>query len=290
MADNLVEQNTPSAVKRGSPAKILVVDDEAAITDLLQVCLAEKGYAVSTAANGKEALEALRAEEFDLIITDLRMPRLDGLQLLKAAKDINPRLPVIFISGYGEAKTVVAALKAGAENFLAKPLDLALLEQVVEQTLALACLQPRRCPLPTISQETRLEAPSRPECVQDLVYQLALSAVAVGFASPDLDSNLKLALVEAVTNAMEHGNNWDEKKLVQISAVLSRGEMKVTIKDQGPGFNHRKLMNPTTSEHLLTERGRGVFLVSAIMDEVVYNQAGNQVTLIKRKPQKGGCS
>ncbi len=289
MADNLLEQPSPTAVKSGAPAKILVVDDETAITDLLRGCLSEKGYQVTTATNGREALEALRAEEFDLVLTDLRMPCLDGLQLLKAAKDINPRLPVIFISGYGEAKTVVTALKAGAENFLAKPLDLELLEQVVEQTLSLACLQPRRCPLPTISQETRLEAPSRPECVQDLVYQLALSAVAVGFASPDLDSNLKLALVEAVTNAMEHGNKWDENKRVQISAVLSKGEMKVTITDQGAGFNHRKLLNPTTSEHLLTERGRGVFLVHAIMDEVIYNQAGNQVTLVKRKKPTKGC-
>ena len=184
---------------------------------------------------------------------------------------------------------MVAALKAGAENFLAKPLDLEVLERVVEQTLTLASPPPRRCPLPTIWQKTLIEAPSRPECVRDVVYQLAMSAVAVGFARPDLDSNLKLALVEAVTNAMEHGNAWDSEKLVRVSAEFTSGELRVTVSDQGAGFAHDELLNPTESEHLLAERGRGVFLINAIMDEVIFNRAGNEVTLVKRKTPAAGC-
>ncbi|MCF8031680.1 MAG: response regulator [Desulfarculaceae bacterium] len=266
-----------------------MADDEKLITNLLKRCLEDYGYSVGTAADGKEALDLLRSQEFELLITDVRMPRLDGMQLLKAAKDLYPRLPVIMISGYGEAEIVVEALKSGAENFLAKPLDLDSLEHVVKRTLAMASIQPRRCALPTVWQRTRLETPSRPECVHDVVYQLALSAVAVGFASPDLDNDIKLALVEAVTNAMEHGNQWDESKLVQVEAEMTSGEIKVTVKDLGAGFDHRRQLNPTAAERLLSERGRGVFLMQSIMDEVVYNQAGNQVTLIKRKTPKEGC-
>jgi len=263
--------------------RIMVVDDEPMMTQLLGRYLREKGYQVDTAADGREALDQLKSREYHLLITDMRMPYLDGLQLLKAAKDLFPRLPVIFISGYGEAETVVAALKAGADNFLAKPLDLEVLERVVEQSLSMASLLPKRCPLPTIVQNTIITSPSRSECVQDIVYQLALSAVAVGFASPDLDSNLKLALVEAITNAMEHGNRWAEDRPVRISAEMSAHQIKVTVSDLGAGFDHRKLTNPTETERLLAERGRGVFLINSIMDQVLYNPAGNEVTLIKNK-------
>ncbi len=263
--------------------RIMVVDDEPMMTQLLGRFLKEKGYQVGTAADGREALEELKSREYHLLITDVRMPYLDGLQLLKAAKDLFPRLPVIFISGYGEAETVVAALKAGADNFLAKPLDLEVLERVVEQSLAMASLAPKRCALPSIVQKTQITAPSRAECMQDIIYQLALSAVAVGFASPDLDSNLKLALVEAITNAMEHGNRWDEGQQVRITAEMSANQLKVTVSDLGAGFDHRKLTNPTDRERLLAERGRGVFLINSIMDQVLYNPAGNEVTLIKNK-------
>lgn len=265
---------------------ILVVDDESMIIELLVRLLMEKGYEVSTAADGREALEFLRGHTCDLVISDVRMPRLDGMQLLRAVKDMNPRLPVIMISGYDETTTVVAALKAGAENFLAKPLDLDVLDQVMNKTLSLAAIRPKSCPLPATRQITRMQAPSRPECVHDLVYQISLSAVAVGFARHNLENNLKLALAEAITNAMEHGNQWDETKLVEVEVVLDRCEMRTTVRDQGQGFNHHRMLNPTSNEQLLSERGRGVFLTNAIMDEVIYNQAGNEVTLVKRRSEE----
>ncbi|MCB2190382.1 MAG: response regulator [Deltaproteobacteria bacterium] len=269
---------------------ILVVDDESMIIELLARLLSERGYDVSTAYDGREALEFLRSHACDLVISDVRMPHLDGLQLLKAVKDMNPRLPVIMISGYDEAAVVVDALKAGAENFLAKPLDLDLLDQVVGKTLSLACIRPKRCALPAVHQTTTMRAPSRPECVHDLVYQISLSAVAVGFSKHDLENNLKLALAEAITNAMEHGNHWDESKYVEVEVLLDSGRMQATVRDQGQGFNHGKMFNPTSNEQLLSERGRGIFLANAIMDKVTYNQAGNQVTLVKHRiPAAADC-
>lgn len=268
---------------------ILVVDDESMIIELLARLLSEKGYEVSTAADGREALEFLRGHTCDLVISDVRMPHLDGLQLLKAVKDMNPRLPVVMISGYDEAATVVNALKAGAENFLAKPLDMDVLDKVVRKTLRLACIRPKNSSLPAVRQTTLMHAPSHPGCVQDLVYQISLSAVAVGFARHDLENNIKLALSEVITNAMEHGNQWDETKSVEVEVVLDCHEMRTTVRDEGSGFNHRLMLNPTFSEHLLSERGRGIFLANAIMDEVTFNQTGNEVTLVKRQGKDSEC-
>ena len=263
---------------------ILIVDDESMIIELLFKLLSAKGYEVSTANHGREALEFLRGHTCDLVITDVRMPYLDGMQLLKAIKDMNPRLPVIMISGYDEAAIVVDALKAGAENFLAKPLDLAILEQVIGKTLSLASIRPKGCSLPSVRQTTYMRAPSQPGCVQDMVYQISLSAVAVGFAKHDLENNVKLALAEAITNAMEHGNLWDEDKFVEVDVDLNGNTLRATVRDEGPGFDYDKLLNPTSNEHLISERGRGFFLTIAIMDEVTFNQTGNQVTLVKRRP------
>lgn len=265
-----------------SPTRILVVDDELMMLDLLERFLGDQGYEVISARDGKQALDIFRANSCDLIITDMRMPRMDGLQLLKAVKDADSRLPVVFISGFGEAETVVEALKAGAENFLAKPLDLEHLKKVIEQIVSLAGIKPKSSPpSSSIRQTTHLEAPSHPGHIGEMVYQLALSAVAVGFAQRDMDNNLKVALAEALTNAMEHGNQWDPAKKVSVESNISRDQLEVSVRDQGEGFDHRQLCDPTLDVHLLVERGRGVFLMNTIMDRVYFNQAGNQVTLVK---------
>ncbi|KMY66328.1 hypothetical protein AAU61_17875 [Desulfocarbo indianensis] len=264
--------------------RILVVDDEWTVVELLSRFLTKKGYQVSTASDGREAWDLFQSHAFDLVLSDVRMPTLSGLQLLEEIKRANPRIPVILISGYGEVDIVVKALKAGAENFMAKPLRMDALERLVEQSLAISCLQPGASAQQTqVRQMTQIESRSRPEYISEIVYQISLSAVAVGFANHDLDNNVKLALVEALTNAMEHGNRWDEQKLVMVESKTDRENLEVFIQDQGPGFDYRKRTDPTKDENLLSERGRGIFLMRAIMDEVRFEDPGNAVTLVKRR-------
>ncbi len=274
----------PPLGPQNRPRRILVVDDEETVRTLLQRYLQRQGFEVLAAQDGLQALELFRDNPCDLILSDVRMPGLDGISLLKAVKEINRRVPVVLISGFGEVETVVAALKAGAENFLSKPLKMETLGRVVEHSLAVACMAPSSITsFPQVRQITYLQSPSVPELVCELVQVIALSAVNMGFAEHDLDNNLKLALVEAITNGMEHGNLWDAGKSVFVECEISPSTLRVKVEDQGPGFAVRSLPDPTTEEYLLAERGRGVFLMQAIMDEVVYNQAGNQVTLVKRK-------
>ncbi|MCB2187274.1 MAG: response regulator [Deltaproteobacteria bacterium] len=278
--------NNHGKAGEGSPRsfRILVADDEEPVRALLERFLQRQGYEVTLAGNGKEALKAFQEAPYDLVLTDLRMPGMSGLQLLKAIKDVNRRVPVVLISGYGQVETVVEALKHGAENFLAKPLRMDDLRRVVEQSLQLASLGRVPPPaMPFLEQVTHLEVTSHPDHIAAVVNQVACSAVAVGFCRHDLDSNLKLALVEAATNSMEHGNQWDPVKKLAVTCRLTPGRLAVTFRDQGPGFDHQEVADPTSPENLTVERGRGVFLMYAIMDQVSYNESGNEVTLIKRR-------
>lgn len=269
------------------PSRILVADDEDALRDLLKRFLESKGHEVTLAKDGREALGFFRERSFDLVLSDVRMPGLDGLQLLAAIKDINPRTPVVLISGYGDTETVVSALKTGAENFLAKPIRIDMLRRVVAQSLSLNQRHEKRSShVPDVIQQTQIETPSKQCYINDLIYLITNSAVSVGYANHDLDNNLKLALVEAIMNAMEHGNKWDEGKKVRLTVTISAEMFKIFIADEGQGFDPNALPDPTSPEQLLAERGRGVFLMRAIMDEVSYNRRGSEVTMVKRNQTK----
>jgi DNA-binding NtrC family response regulator len=104
-------------------ARILVIDDESAIRESLEVLLTLEGYAVTMAVDGEEGLRTLDQNSFDLLLLDLALPGLSGLELLPIIKERHPDLPVIMITAYGTVDNVVDAVRAGAENFVQKPWD-----------------------------------------------------------------------------------------------------------------------------------------------------------------------
>ncbi|MBU1906421.1 MAG: sigma-54 dependent transcriptional regulator, partial [Candidatus Omnitrophica bacterium] len=101
---------------------ILVVDDEPLVRGSLSELLTLSGYAVSTAKDGKEALELLKTYEADVIISDIRMPKMNGLQLLKGIKKASPGTPVIFMTGYASIESAVEAMREGAYDYITKPI------------------------------------------------------------------------------------------------------------------------------------------------------------------------
>ena len=107
-------------------AKIIIIDDERGIRNTLREILADEGHEVEVAENGKQGLEMAQAKAYDLIFSDIKMPEMDGLELLKALKEgeETAETPVVMISGHGDVETAVQALKMGAYDFLLKPLDL----------------------------------------------------------------------------------------------------------------------------------------------------------------------
>ncbi len=107
------------------PLKILVVDDEAPLREILQRGLTQMGeFSVEVAQNGQEAIGKVEKDIFDLILTDLMMPEMDGMELLKMIKGIRPEIPVIMMTAYGSIDTAVEAMKIGANDYITKPVDL----------------------------------------------------------------------------------------------------------------------------------------------------------------------
>jgi DNA-binding NtrC family response regulator len=121
---------------------ILVVDDEPDMRDALTAALRREGLCIFTAANGVEALEKVQGQSFDLIITDVRMPRMGGLALLQELKRTSAAIPVIMMTGYGRIEDAVEAMKAGAFDYLLKPFSLEDLKGVVTKALT-----PRNAPV-----------------------------------------------------------------------------------------------------------------------------------------------
>ncbi len=115
--------------------RILVVDDEAGMRDMLALELRGRGYQVSLAENGDEALALVRRQRFDLVVTDMQMPGMDGNMLLEQIKKIEPRLEVIIMTGYGTVEVAVTAMKNGAFDFILKPFHLEELNAKIEKAL-----------------------------------------------------------------------------------------------------------------------------------------------------------
>jgi two-component system NtrC family response regulator len=110
-------------VKSNKQKTILLADDDDSLRRVLEFQLTETGYRVLTAQDGSEALEIFRSNDFDCVITDLRMPKLSGLELLEKVKLVNTEVPVIVITAFGEVETAVTAMKAGAFDYINKPFN-----------------------------------------------------------------------------------------------------------------------------------------------------------------------
>jgi excisionase family DNA binding protein len=111
----------PAAPVRSARQRVLVVDDEASIRDLLSKTLALAEYDVDTAPDGNTALDRMRAFSYDLLIADLKMPGMDGLTLIRQAKRIKADLPVIIITGFSSESSAIEAVNLGVAGYLTKP-------------------------------------------------------------------------------------------------------------------------------------------------------------------------
>ena len=116
--------------------RILVVDDDQGMRELLEIMLAGEGYKVSTASDAAKALNRCRKDKFDLIITDLKMPKMDGISFLREVKDMAPETMVILITAYASGETAVTAMKEGAYDYIEKDFEIDDLKRIVRNALA----------------------------------------------------------------------------------------------------------------------------------------------------------
>jgi len=137
---DLTQQHKPTLdLEQLHVKSVLIVDDEAIIRDLCSKAL--KGYRVLQAANGEEALALFQKEEIDVILTDVMMPKLGGIELLRELKEMEPTLVVIVMTGFAEKEVILNALKADADDFITKPLNLLQLKTAVDKALVKKALK-----------------------------------------------------------------------------------------------------------------------------------------------------
>ena len=124
--------------------KVLVVDDEAVIREGVKRILENSGFEVETCASGRLALEMIQEKDFELVITDLKMPGMGGMEVLKTIKILQPEVPVIVITGYSTVDTAVEAMKNGAVDYVAKPFTPDALMEKVDKALEQKAVLSRR--------------------------------------------------------------------------------------------------------------------------------------------------
>ena len=125
------------------PRHMLVVDDEKSMRDLLKECLNEYGYEVTCAVNGQDALHIYKQGHFDIVLSDLSMEPMDGLELLNRIKEINPDVIFIMITGYPSIKSSIEAMKKGAKDYITKPFKIDEIKMKIERALLEQNLQGR---------------------------------------------------------------------------------------------------------------------------------------------------
>lgn len=201
--------------------KILVVDDEEVMLKLVSNILSDEGYKVSSLSNSLKALERIKEEEFDLMIADIKMPDLDGIELVKKAHQVRPNLGALFMTGYASVSTAKEALKEGAYDYILKPFDLS----EVRNAVAFA-LEKRR------EQLGKVKA-------GDLFWLYDLNKVLS--CTVDRKGLLKLLLGLALTHCqLKYGSIliWDQPNLeteILISQDLQKGsfeERKIKVKKE----------------------------------------------------------
>src|SRR3990167_4282721 len=116
-------------------AKVLIVDDERGMREFLTIMLQKEEYKVTSAGSGKEALEYIAQQTYDIVITDIRMPQITGLDVLKAVKESSPETTVIVITAYASTETAVEAMKQGAYDYITKPFKIEEIRLIVRNAL-----------------------------------------------------------------------------------------------------------------------------------------------------------
>jgi len=285
----------------------LVVDDEPSIRDLLQLQLSGLGCRVAVASDGRAALDILQAGPVDLVFTDIRMPKMSGIQLLQEIRAISPETSVVVLSGYATIEDTVQALRLGALDFIHKPFRRADVERALDRYRRLRRDAHLTAGYLSQLQESSqaLTIPSDKEAARVVATSLTRDLVGLGLCSAAERESVTLALHEAILNAIIHGNlgvpsslkNQDVRlfeelveerrrdpayggRIVRIEARADRTRAEFHIEDQGDGFDHRKLPDPTEAASLMEVSGRGLLIIRLSMDEVRWNERGNRITLV----------
>lgn len=291
-------------------SRILVVEDSHTQSVLLRGVLESHGFDVTVVEEGTAALEAITRQPPHVVVTDLLMPGMSGLELVEQVRKRFPRVPTILVTEYGSEDVAAEALNRGAVGYIPKRRVDSDLVPCLERVLGIAKANPRHRKLidELTTNELRFVLDNDLSVVPHLVSHLQDCVGLMQLCDETAQLRLGIALSEAMTNAIYHGNlelsselrnadghNWFDFALqrsqevpyrdrkVHVAASLSRESAKFVIRDEGPGFSHSLLPDPLDHSNLDKASGRGLLLIHCFLDEVSHNAAGNEITLVKRR-------
>jgi serine/threonine-protein kinase RsbW len=128
----------------------------------------------------------------------------------------------------------------------------------------------------------RYAIPSDPQFIPGVVHIVSMLALEFGFAPTDWATNVPLAVDEAISNAIKHGNRRDRRKRVEIEGQIDSQQLRIKVRDEGEGFERDPHHDPVDPSNLLAASGRGLFLIESVMDDVRYSQEGRCIEMVKR--------
>ena len=271
--------------------KILVVDDDKATRHMLQSILTSGGFSTSVARDGVEALKTLDADRFDLLLLDVWMPRMNGLELLAKlrAKEAQPR--VVVMTSDDAPETLLKAVREQAVKYVHKPVQATQLLETVREALA-------------VSHPPAVEVISaRPEWVELVVpctreaagHIEAVMSQLDAALPPDVRASIGYAFRELLLNAVEWGGKLDPSRKVRIACLRAKRLIMYRIADPGTGFKIEDLPHAAVGQppddpiaHMQVREAKGIrpggfglLTVRASVDELLYNEQRNEVVFVK---------
>lgn len=288
---------------------ILIVDDSPTQRTHMAAVLREDGLEVETVDNAADALVHIAQRQPAIVITDLEMPGMSGLELVQTLRGIHPSLPVVLTTSRGSEDIAAAALRQGAASYIPKRLISKTLPTVVRQVLSAgeAIRSVRSMGRFATRSSITLRIDNDESLVAKVIARMELTLIELGAFDESCRMQVAMALDEALLNAIIHGNLEVPSSLredgdgsgygdliaqrrvtepyasrrVTVSLDATNESATFVIRDEGPGFDPAMLCDATDDEHIDGVGGRGMLMINAFMDQVIHNEKGNELTLIK---------
>ena len=273
--------------------RILIVDDDRASRYILAGLLEAAGHVVDQAADGQEAMGRLDAGAYDIVLLDVGLPDISGLDVLAYARDAASPPIAIMMTADDTPETMLAAIREQAYRYILKPIMPDTIVEVIDP--AIANRSSAALPIEVVS--------ARPEWVELVVPCVLEMADRIQLFVMQLDTTIPLPVRESVaqafrelmTNAIEWGGKLDPQRKVRIACLRTRRMLLYRIADPGEGFSidelrHAAINNPPADplqhaivreQHGIRPGGLGLMITRSLVDDVIYNEKGNEVMLIK---------